>query len=328
MMNSLAGVIVAASVLLRQAPQPSAYEHLKGLEWLVGHAVGEYAISEGWDASATVGTKVVRRSSTRWALNKSLLYIELSETTEGHPTEKWLEIVSWDPQKAAIVHSILSPGSGSGSGVWSQVGDYWQLKWTSQWGASVYSGTSLMRAIGADGFTWQITEATKDGEAIADTPVSRCTKTDTAQASGLPEDYLRFMEKLIGEWTLELTVDGDSMAADCEFVWAPEGHCVEYHGVGATGTPSCSGLGGWDPAKRQAVFTEYWNGGRKNVLHYSAVSPNVLEGTMAGTTADGKATSGKIRAVFTGPNECVFTATQVVEGDKVQPDQKTVFRRK
>jgi hypothetical protein len=75
MMNSIAGLVVATSVLLGQAPQPSAYEHLKGLEWLVGHAVGEYKIAEGWNASAPVGTKVVRRSSTRWALNLSLIHI-------------------------------------------------------------------------------------------------------------------------------------------------------------------------------------------------------------------------------------------------------------
>ena len=328
MMNSIASLIVVTSALLGQAQQPSAYEHLKGLEWLVGHAVGEYTIPAGWDASAPVGTKVIRRSSTRWALNKSILYIELSETTEGRPPEEWVEIVGWDPAKKQIVHWLLNPGGGSGSGVWTKNGDEWQLKWNSLFGGANYSGIGRMKVTGKNTFTWAITDATKDGQAIADIPVTHCMKTDNAEASGLPAEYVKLMEKLIGEWTVELTVGGESVAAECEFVWAPEGHCVEYHGVGSTGIPSCSGLGGWDPAKKQAVFTEYWNGGRKNVLHYSVVSPNVLEGTMAGTTSDGKATAGQIRVEFTGPNECVFTATKVVEGDKVQPDQKTVFRRK
>ena len=118
------------------------------------------------------------------------------------------------------------------------------------------------------------------------------------------------------------------VTAECEFAWAPEGHCVEYRGVGPAGVPSCSGLGGWDPAKKQAVFTEYWNGGGKNTLRYTAVSPNVFEGEMAGTDPDGQATGGQIRVEFTGPDECVFTATKLMKGGESQPDQKTVFRRK
>jgi hypothetical protein len=179
-----------------------------------------------------------------------------------------------------------------------------------------------------DTFTWGIIDATKDGKAIADIPVTKCTKTDTAEASGLPDQYLQFMEKLIGEWTVELTVGGERVTGTCEFAWAPERHCVEYRGVGPQGILSCSGLGGWDPAKQQAVFTEYWNGGRKNTLRYTAVSPTVFEGDMAGTDPDGTPTSGKIRVEFTAPDQSVFTATEVMKGNQQQPDEKTVFHRK
>lgn len=329
-MSSIAGVLIATSLLLGQTEQTSAYQHLKGLEWLVGHAVGDYTIPDGWDASAPVGTKVVRRSSTRWALDKSILYIELSETAEGRRPEEWLEIIGWDPEKEQIVHWILSPGGGSGSGVWSNNGGEWQLKWTSQYAGAKYSGTGRMRETGKDTFTWGITDATKDGKAIADIPVTQCTKTDTAQASGLPESRLEFLEGLVGEWAMEGTSEGDKVTAEIEIQWAAHRHCLEYRGTWnmPDRQASFSGLAGWNPAKKEVVFTEYWSGGGYSTLRYPAGTPHVLEGKMAGVDDEGLATGGQIRLAINGPDEFVFTAKKAFRGDQAQPDSKLVFRRR
>lgn len=163
--------ILLARVKTTQSDQFTAYEHLKGLEWMVGSMVGSYTIPEGWDELAPVGTKVVRRVSARWALNRSLLVADISTEIEGQPAFKSLEIAGWDPKSGQIVHWIFSAGGGSGSGVWAQEGGECVLNWTSTTpGGTIYTGVGRMRPTGPDTSEWRITDGTKNGEKIADIP--------------------------------------------------------------------------------------------------------------------------------------------------------------
>ena len=74
---------LSTTVSHAQNAVPSAYEHLKGLEWLIGDQVGEYNVQEGWAEFAPVGTKITRQVSVRWALNKSIIVAQITTTLEG-----------------------------------------------------------------------------------------------------------------------------------------------------------------------------------------------------------------------------------------------------
>jgi hypothetical protein len=144
---------------------------------MVGSKAGQYTVQEGWDEFAPVGTKVVRRVSIRWALNRSLLIASVSTEVAGRSPVKSMEIAGWDPKSQQIVHWIFSPGGGSGSGTWSQDGDKWMLKWTSTTPrGNVYSGTGHMRPTGSATSEWSVSDAMKNGQEISDIPTVVFTK--------------------------------------------------------------------------------------------------------------------------------------------------------
>jgi hypothetical protein len=328
-MLTAAAVFFATGLAYGQAPQPSAYEHLKGLEWLVGDKVGQYTVRQGWDEFAPVGTEVTRRVSVRWGLNKSVLQARVTTSIEGKPPITSLEIISWDPKAGQLVHSILSPGGGGGSGVWTQDGDEWQLKWTSVTpSGTTFAGTSRIQETSEDTSVWKVVDATKDGEKIADIPAVKFQKLAAVEVRNLPREYLKLQRVLNGEWTAAGTAEGEKYTA--EYRWMPKEHGITYHGVrrGEDSVLSCNGILGWDAAKKQIVFTEYWSVGGFNVLRFGVTPSGVWEGTMAGVNDDGQPTGGQVRLEFKDRNEFTFSATKVFSGEHAELDQQYVFRRR
>jgi hypothetical protein len=267
--------------------------------------------------------------SVRWGLNKSVLQAKVITSIEGKPSSTSLEIVSWDPKAEQLVHSILSPGGGGGSGVWTQVGDEWQLKWTSVTPAgTTYAGTSRMHATGKDSSVWKVVDATKNGEKIADIPTVEFKKV--ALASNIPEEHRKEMDNLVGDWEMEGEVGDAPVTAEYSYRWARQGHCLEYDAVWGEGEMKarCNGLRGWDAVKREMVLTEYWNVGAVNTLRIKPTSPTVWEGTTVGSDPEGRALSGQVRITMKGPDEFVFEATKMVAGDQALPDMQLRFCRR
>jgi hypothetical protein len=168
----LTTVLLAATMVVGQAEEQSAYKHMKDLEFLIGTSVGEYELPEGRPKIGKAGTKITRRVSARWALNKSAIIFRMSRLVDGEPAIEWMEVAIWDPKEACIVHSILAPGGSHSTGVWSKEGDELILKWSAALAdGTEYAGTGRMRSTAPGKYTWCITNCTRNGEEIPDIPV-------------------------------------------------------------------------------------------------------------------------------------------------------------
>lgn len=167
----LSTLLLGASMLVGQAGNPSAYEHLKDLEWLIGKSVGEYELPDGRPEMGKAGARVVRRVSARWALNKSAIIFNMSNSVDGVPCDSWLELATWDPKAKCIAHTILLPGGSTSTGVWSKEGDKFILKWScTDVDGNEYAGIGRMHSTGPGTCVWQITDCTRNGKEIPDIP--------------------------------------------------------------------------------------------------------------------------------------------------------------
>jgi len=166
--------LLAASMVVGQAEKPSAYQHMKDLEVLIGTSEGTYELPEGRPEIGKAGAQIVRRVSARWALNKSVVIFRFERLVDGKPAIQWMELASWDPREKRIVHSILVPGGSSSTGVWSKEGDELILKWSVALADGIeYAGKSRMHSTGPDTYIWQITDCVRNGKSIPDLPEVR-----------------------------------------------------------------------------------------------------------------------------------------------------------
>lgn len=89
---------------------PSAYEHLKGLEWLVGNWKDE-------DENVTI------QFSTNWDKFKNFLIQKFTMKVYGLEAMEGIQIIGWDPIEKKIRSWVYDSDGGFGSGVWEQKGN-------------------------------------------------------------------------------------------------------------------------------------------------------------------------------------------------------------
>lgn len=94
----------------------SNYEHLKGLEWMVGDWV-----SEGGDSKTT--------SKIQWALNKNFLVREYGIEVTGEPAMTGVMYLGWDAQTGQIKSWVFDSEGGHSQAFWIPAGDdQWIIK--------------------------------------------------------------------------------------------------------------------------------------------------------------------------------------------------------
>jgi hypothetical protein len=171
-------VLMAASMVVGQADRESSYEHMKDLEMLIGTSVGVFELPVGRPEIGEARSKIERRVSARWALNRSVVVFRFSRLVDDEPTVKWMELAYWNPEMNRIEHSILVPGGSSSTGVWSKEGDELILRWSVVLPDVKYAGISRMRSTGSDTYDWTIKNCSRNGESIPDLPVVKFTRDE------------------------------------------------------------------------------------------------------------------------------------------------------
>ena len=95
---------------------PSPYDHLRELEWMVGD----------WEDESP-NAKI--RSSVRWAVNESFLIRTYSVEVQGEPSMDGTMFIGWDPQTGQIKSWTFDSEGGHGEGLWTRLGDNrWVVK--------------------------------------------------------------------------------------------------------------------------------------------------------------------------------------------------------
>jgi uncharacterized protein (TIGR02246 family) len=134
--------------------EPSNYEHLKGLEWMLGNWIDE---EEGLSIT----------TECNWTRNQNFISRIYEVTADGEVTSSGLQVIGWDASQQEI-RSWLFDSSGSiVQGIWKDKGD----RWTVQSVASLADGskgsfTSIFRPIDENSFCWQKVNRVRDGEIL------------------------------------------------------------------------------------------------------------------------------------------------------------------
>jgi hypothetical protein len=94
------------------APAPRLYEHLKGLEWLIGKWLDK-------DDNSTI------TFTTDWDKFKNFIVQRFKMEVYGVEELEGLQIIGWDPIEQRIRSWVYDSDGGFGSGVWTQNGNSW-----------------------------------------------------------------------------------------------------------------------------------------------------------------------------------------------------------
>jgi hypothetical protein len=108
---------IASARELPDDPEPTPYERLQALSWMLGEWV-----DEGADASIAV--------SCRWAESRNFLLVDFDAKTRGESVIRSSQRIGWDPLTGRIRSWVFDSDGGYGRGDWVQVDDRWIIKST------------------------------------------------------------------------------------------------------------------------------------------------------------------------------------------------------
>lgn len=144
---------------VRQAPYtpPSNYEHLKGLEWLIGEWIDDVEKGEA------------ARISFEWTDNQNFIVTHFTTTIKNATIGGGTAWIGWDPTAKTVRSWMFESNGGFGGGTWTKSGP----KWTSKSSATLPDGTkatatNIITRVDADSITWEVKDRTLDGKPLPD----------------------------------------------------------------------------------------------------------------------------------------------------------------
>ncbi len=133
---------------------PSHHAKLKQLEWMVG----EWVDRDGGN---------VIKTECQWTRNKNFLRRSFTASVEDRVNITGMQFVGWDPARKQIRSWLFDSDGGVAEGVWSPSKGRWLVQTTATLpDGTVASSTSILRPLGAKGFTWQKVNRIVDGEIL------------------------------------------------------------------------------------------------------------------------------------------------------------------
>ena len=143
--------------------QTSAADHLKELEWLVGK----------WQVDKPDNAPTF---DVQWGNRRNFIVSKISVNRNGLDSID-TQVIGWDPRTSNIVSWHFNSNGGFGYGTWSKESDRWIVDFAGV--AADGSGvraTNIFTATSPDEFTWQSTDQSSGGAAVADTGVLKVKK--------------------------------------------------------------------------------------------------------------------------------------------------------
>jgi uncharacterized protein (TIGR02246 family) len=141
--------------LLREWPDEGV--SLRDLDWLIGT----------WEAK-TKETEV--RTTYRWDAKKNSIHCHITIKGDGRDVAA-TQILLKDPRTGQLRSWLFDDDGGFGDGTWTRDGKRWVIAATGVQGdGGEMTATNILVPVDKDTFTWQSTERTLDGEALANIP--------------------------------------------------------------------------------------------------------------------------------------------------------------
>lgn len=120
----------------------SHHEHLKDLEWMIGHWVDE-------------GEDSVTETTCEWSKDKNWLLRKFTIKIEGQPAMHGVQRIGFDPLTKQVKSWVFDSRGGYVTGLWSKVGDHWVSKARGiSADGTVVSSTNQFSYLGKDRMRW------------------------------------------------------------------------------------------------------------------------------------------------------------------------------
>ncbi len=134
--------------------QPSNYEHLKELEWMIGSWIDE-------DEDATIQT------DCEWTKNQNFINRSFAVVIDGQVDMAGMQIIGWDPAAKQIRSWVFDSDGGFSEGKWTRKADHWLI----QQNATLPDGrkssaVNVIRRVDDNSFTWQSIQREVDGDLL------------------------------------------------------------------------------------------------------------------------------------------------------------------
>jgi len=160
---------------VREAPDIplSNYEHLRGLEWLIGEWTDE--VNQGEAA----------RISFDWTDNQNFVVSHFTTTVKGAMIAGGTQWIAWDPVSKAVRCWIFESNGGFGEGAWSNGGNTWTVKTT----LVLPDGTrttarNVVTRGDADSITWEVRDRINNGKPLPDIKPTRMKRAPDPAHNG------------------------------------------------------------------------------------------------------------------------------------------------
>lgn len=162
-------LIDRVSEVEKEKPQPSNYEHLKELEWMVG----------SWhDDDSRPSIEI--QTDCDWTKNKNFLTRSFAVEIGSQVNKSGMQIIGWDPVAKQIRSWVFDSDGGYGEGTWTHKGDKWIVQNTGTLpDGSKTSGTNIVTYLDDNSYKWESVNREIDGQLQPNVdPVVVVRKTD------------------------------------------------------------------------------------------------------------------------------------------------------
>lgn len=150
-----------------------------------------------------------------------------------------------------------------------------------------------------------------------------------AQEARMPDEAIKELTYLIGDWSVEAQIGNVKWTADYSFSWTPQRRGVVHYSTwyGPEGKSHESCLMGWDDTKKQIVDVGFISDRGSRTLRYAVQDPSHWKGTLRGLDENEKPIRGNIALEKKGPNLFIWRQTGRFVDGSPEPDYELRFTR-
>jgi uncharacterized protein (TIGR02246 family) len=146
--------------------EPTQYEHLRQLEWIIGEWVEDTK-----EASAA-------RVFFEWTPDQNFIVGARAVGVKDELLDNGTLRIGWDPAEKLIRAWSFESDGGFAHGAWKKDGEKWVITMSAVLrNGSLVTATTVVTHIDPDTITWQVKDQQLDGKALADPPVIKMKRT-------------------------------------------------------------------------------------------------------------------------------------------------------
>ena len=146
-------------------------------------------------------------------------------------------------------------------------------------------------------------------------------QAESAQATFLPKEVVASYQYLMGTWKTQGRIGEERSEGEVSFRWAPGRFSYVLTGFLSSSKPGepdqqWTGLGGYDPVKKQTIEKIFWSDGSHYTLYFDTSTPVRNKGSITGELTGmehGQEFQAKISVERKGPEEFVY-GSQTADG--------------